>query len=127
MHAKIILFFETKTKKKVNFAESIVLLFFKKNKRMDNKKLISLLSKKTKTTQEKSNEFLSSFIEEITNEMANGADVEFLDLGIFENIVREQKIITNPKTQKKILYPPKNIVDLKVAKQIKEYLKTIEK
>ncbi len=94
---------------------------------MDNKKLISLLSKKTKTTQEKSNEFLSSFIEEITNEMANGADVEFLDLGIFENIVREQKIITNPKTQKKILYPPKNVVDLKVAKQIKEYLKTIEK
>lgn len=94
---------------------------------MDNKELISLLSKKTKTTQEKSKEFLNSFIEEITNHMANGANVEFLDLGIFENIVREQKIITNPKTQKKVLYPPKNVVDLKVAKPIKEYLKTIEK
>ena len=34
-------------------------------------------------------------------------DIELLDIGLLENRIKEQKVIVNPKTHRKILYPPK--------------------
>ena len=99
----------------------------KNTKCMDNRELIAKLSRSTKATQEKTKEFLDAFVEEITDKLGAGNHIEFLDFGVLQTVVREQKIITNPKTQKRTLYPPKNVVELKVTKSVKEHIKNIQK
>ena len=90
-----------------------------------NDLITSALSQKLKWKKTQTNDVLNAFIEIIRKNLSENNDIELLDIGLLENRIKEQKIIVNPKTHKKILYPPKNV--LKVSKQLQEHLKTIEK
>lgn len=106
----------------------IILLILKIISDMKTNDLIaSALSQKMKWKKTQTNDVLNAFIEIIRKNLSESNDMELLDIGLLENRIKEQKIIVNPKTHRKILYPPKNVLELKVSKQLQEHLKTIEK
>ena len=89
-----------------------------------NDLITSALSQKMKWKKTQTNDVLNAFIEIIRKNLSENNDIELLDIGLLENRIKEQKIIVK---HKKILYPPKNVLELKVSKQLQEHLKTIEK
>ena len=92
-----------------------------------NDLIASALSQKMKWKKTQTNDVLNAFIEIIRKNLSESNDMELLDIGLLENRIKEQKVIVNPKTHRKILYPPKKVLELKVSKQLQEHLKTIEK
>jgi len=94
---------------------------------MDNKELILQLSKKLRISQVKTQERLNLFTNEIITNLLSDNNVEFLNFGDFEKKLKGQKVIFNPKAGRKMLYPPRNTVELEVSGSFKKHLKTIEK
>jgi len=92
---------------------------------MNNKELISELSAKLNLSQKNTGELLKSFIELIDEQIINGNQVNFLNVGAFEKQYREQRISVHPTTKKRFLVPSKIIVDFKTANTVKTYLKTL--
>ena len=77
-----------------------------------NDLIASALSQKMKWKKTQTNDVLNAFIEIIRKNLSESNDIELLDIGLLENRIKEQKIIVNPKTHRKILYPPKNVLEL---------------
>lgn len=94
---------------------------------MKNSDLVGKISRKKKLKKEQISTIFDVFVEKIRQNLTENRDVEFLNVGILAKNFKEQKIIVNPKTKKKVLYPPKNVLELRVSKQIREYLKTVER
>lgn len=94
---------------------------------MKNSDLVGKISRKKKLKKEQISIIFDVFVEKIRQNLTENRDVEFLNVGILAKNFKEQKIIVNPKTKKKVLYPPKNVLELRVSKQVREYLKTVER
>lgn len=94
---------------------------------MTNNDLIEQISRKKKLKKGQVSAIFDVFVEKIRQNLVENGEIEFLNVGILAKKTREQKIIINPKTKKRILYPPKNVVELRVSKQVREYLKTVER
>ncbi|PID94578.1 MAG: hypothetical protein CSA89_01390 [Bacteroidales bacterium] len=77
---------------------------------MSNKELVLKLSQTIKHTENYASEVLSLYLSVIIVLLEKGDVVDFLSLGKFHTKIKEQDIIEDPKTQKKTLYPPQNIV-----------------
>lgn len=92
-----------------------------------NDLITSALSQKMKWKKTQTNDVLNAFIEIIRKNLSEINDIELLDIGLLENRIKEQKVIVNPKTHRKILYPPKKVLELKVSKQLQEHLKNNRK
>jgi len=92
---------------------------------MNNKELISELGVKLNLTQKNASELLKSFVELISEQIINGNQVNFLNIGTFQKQYREQRISVHPTTQKRLLVPSKIVVDFKTANTLKTYLKTL--
>ena len=92
---------------------------------MNNKELVSELSAKLSVSQKNAGEMLKSFVELISNQIIDGNQVNFLNVGTFEKQYREQRISVNPISQKRFLVPSKMVVDFKTASTLKNHLKTL--
>jgi len=92
---------------------------------MNNKELISELGAKLNLSQKSTGELLKSFVELVSEQIIEGNQVNFLNIGMFEKQYREQRISVHPVTQKRFLVPSKMIVDFKTAGTLKTHLKTL--
>jgi len=92
---------------------------------MNNKELISELGAKLNLSQKNTGELLKSFVELVSEQIIEGNQINFLNIGTLERQYKEQRISVNPTTQKRFLVPSKMVVDFKTAGALKNHLKTL--
>jgi len=64
---------------------------------------------------------IQGFLDGITEDLTNGDRIEFRDFGVFEFVVRKQKIGRNPKRPKiAVLIPEQKRVKFSIGKKLKE-------
>ena len=92
---------------------------------MNNKELISELGAKLSVSQKNAGDMLKSFVELVSEQIIEGNQINFLNVGTLERQYREQRISVHPTTKKRFLVPSKMIVDFKTANALKNHLKTL--
>ena len=92
-----------------------------KKKTMTKKKLIQNISHEKGLHPNDVRNVIQSFLDKMTNALSNGERLEFRDFGVFEVVVRKQKIGRNPKNpDKDVPIPARAVVKFKPGKEMKE-------
>ena len=85
------------------------------------KRLIQKISQKTGLHPNEVRGVVQDFLDEITATLSSGDRLEFRDFGVFEIVVRKQKIGRNPKNASvPIVIPPRKAVKFTPGKKMKE-------
>lgn len=92
---------------------------------MNNKGFIAALSEKMNLNQKETQTLANKLVDGMVNFMDEGNDVVVSGFGSFEVKKKNERVITNPSTGKRMLVPPKLTVNFKLSKSLKD--KTKEK
>lgn len=96
-----------------------------KKSTMTKKKLIHLISQEKGVHPNDVRQVIQSFLDKMTDSLAEGERLEFRDFGVFEVVVRKQKIGRNPKNASvPIVIPARSAVKFTPGKKMR---KVIEK
>ena len=78
---------------------------------MNNKELQSELSRRLGLSQKEVAGMMKEFVDEYTERFGEGSDeLPFLSLGTLEVRNKEQRVVVNPVTKKRMLVPPKLVL-----------------
>lgn len=94
---------------------------------MNTDDFISSLSEKTGRDADDTARLVSSLTDIIVGGMQDGKAVSLQGFGIFEVKKRLEKIVSNPTTGKRILYPPKLVIGFRPSSLLKEKINSTEK
>lgn len=94
---------------------------------MNTDDFISSLSEKTGRDVDDTARLVSSLTDIIVGGMQDGKAVSLQGFGIFEVKKRPEKIVINPTTGKRILYPPKLVIGFRPSSLLKEKINSTEK
>jgi len=86
------------------------------------KELIDLIADKTQAKRVLVKRIIQTFLDEITEQLANDNRLEFRDFGVFETRTRAARIAQNPKTLERVEVPMKRTVKFKMGRLMKENL-----
>lgn len=87
------------------------------------KKLIQSISQKRKIHPNDVRSVIQDFLDEITECLAEGDRLEFRDFGVFEIVMRKQKIGRNPKNASvPIVIPARPAVKFTPGKRMKQQI-----
>jgi integration host factor subunit beta len=70
-------------------------------------------------------DIVQSFLDEITDELANGNRLEFRDFGVFKVSSRPPMIAQNPKTLEKVQVEAKRTVKFKMGRFMKQKIEAV--
>jgi len=90
---------------------------------MDNKKLVETVATNLGRTTEDVNKLMEAFAGVLRTRCAEMDSVVVPGFGTFEPKKRNERVMVNPKTGKRMLVPPKVTVGFKVSKVLKAKLK----
>ena len=90
---------------------------------MNNKELISELSRKLGYTNKDTSQLVSSVIGVMTQELQDGNNIAIQGFGTFEVKKKLERISINPATQQRMLIPPKLVLTYKPSVTLKEKFK----
>lgn len=90
---------------------------------MNNKEFIAELSRRAGYTQEQTQNYVRTLVEEMTNILGEGESIAIPSFGTFEVKKRMERILVNPSTGKKMLVPPKLVLNFRPMPSVKEQLK----
>lgn len=90
---------------------------------MNNKGLITELSRRTGYTQDDTQKMVNTIIDAMNDAFQRGDVVSIPRFGIFEVKKRFERIVVNPATKQRMLVPPKLVLNFKPMASIKEKLK----
>lgn len=90
---------------------------------MNNKEFIANLAGETGYTQADTQKMMRAIIEEMGSRFEQGDTVQIPNFGTFEVKKRLERVIVNPGTQKRMLVPPKLVLQFKPITAIKDILK----
>ena len=93
---------------------------------MNTDDFISSLSEKTGRDADDTARLVSSLTDIIVGGMQDGKAVSLQGFGIFEVKKRPEKIVINPTTGKRILYPPKLVIGFRPSSLLKEKINSTE-
>lgn len=93
---------------------------------MNNKEFITELAQKSGYTQADTQKLLATLIAEMARNFDEGNIVTLPKLGTFEVRKRQERIVINPATGKRMLVPPKRVLNFKPNIHIKDKLKRKE-
>lgn len=85
-------------------------------KNLNNKEFINALAKRTGYKTEDVQRIVRATLNTITTQLTEGNSVTFTRLGTFDVKKRMERIMNNPSTGKKMLVPPKLVVNFKPQK-----------
>lgn len=94
---------------------------------MNTDDFISSLSEKTGRDADDTARLVSSLTDIIVGGMQDGKAVSLQGFGIFEVKKRPEKIVVNPTTGKRMLYPPKLVIGFRPSSLLKEKINSTEK
>lgn len=92
---------------------------------MNNRELISALSKATGKKNTETDEWLKVLSSILGSTLSNGGSVSVHGFGTFEVKKKEERISVNPVTGKRFLIPPKLIPAFKASTSLKAEIKSI--
>lgn len=90
---------------------------------MNNKEFISALSARTGYTQDETQRLVSTLVDAMGQCFEQNEQVFFENFGTFEVKKRLERVFVNPSTGKKMLVPPKLILNFRPVASIKAKLK----
>lgn len=90
---------------------------------MNNKEYITELARRTGFSQENTQRMVRCVIEAIASTFDDGENVTVPDFGTFELKKRLERIVVNPTTGKRMLVPPKIVLNFKPASSFKNKMK----
>lgn len=90
---------------------------------MTNKEFIAQLAEKAEMSASETQKLVRTAFNAITDELEEGESVTYNGLGTFEVRKRLERIMKNPTTGKRMLVPPKLVVNFKPYSALKEILK----
>ncbi len=90
---------------------------------MNNKGLITELSRRTGYTQDDTQKMVNTIIDAMNDAFQRGDVVSIPRFGTFEVKKRFERIVVNPATKQRMLVPPKLVLNFKPMASIKEKLK----
>jgi DNA-binding protein HU-beta len=90
---------------------------------MTHKEFIGILTAKTSLPENEVVEMLESTVNLIGNALSQGNDVTLQGIGTFEAHRKEEHIAVNPRTKKRMLIPPKQVVVFKPIQSLKDKVK----
>ncbi|PTL32604.1 HU family DNA-binding protein [Prevotella sp. oral taxon 376] len=93
---------------------------------MNNKEFIAELSQRSGYTQADTQKLISTIIDEMGRNFDEGNSVSFSHFGTFEVRKRLERMVINPSTGKRMLVPPKLVLNFKPNIYIKDKLKNKE-
>ncbi len=93
---------------------------------MNNKELVAALAEKMRVTQKEASALLGVYVEEVQKSTTIEQPVSFLNVGSFDVKMREQRLSVNPKTKKRLLVPPKMVLNFTPNSAFKSKIKKLE-
>ena len=93
---------------------------------MNNKEFIAELAQKSGYMQADTQKLLATLIAEMARNFDEGNAVTLPKLGTFAVRKRQERIVINPATGKRMLVPPKRVLNFKPNTHIKDKLKRKE-
>ena len=87
---------------------------------MNGEEFLSLLSEKTKCDGKETARMVSCLTERIIGGLQDGKSVSLHGLGTFEVRKKLERIVVNPSTGKRTLFPPKLVVGFRPSVSLKE-------
>ncbi len=98
-----------------------------KKSTITKKKLINLISEENEINPCDVQHVIQAFLDKMTDYLAAGHRLEFRDFGVFEIVVRKQKIGRNPKkADMPIIIPPRKVVKYTPGKKMRLLISAIE-
>lgn len=96
------------------------------NKRtMTKKKLINSISQEKEIHPNDVRHVIQAFLDKMTDCLSEGERLEFRDFGVFEVVMREQKIGRNPKkASEPIIIPARRAVKFTPGKKMRKLIET---
>ncbi len=90
---------------------------------MNNKELTSELANRLGKTQKEITQLIEASVSVMREEFAKGNVISFQGFGTFEISKKEERIVVNPSSQKRMLIPPKLVLVFKPGTTFKDKLK----
>lgn len=90
---------------------------------MNNKEFISALSLRAGYTQADTQRLVTNVINAMADSFIEGNNVNVANFGTFEIKKKNERVMVNPTTQKRMLVPPKLVLSFKPVSAWKEKLK----
>jgi len=88
--------------------------------KMNKKELVDVLSEKVGFSKKDTMEFVDSFIELVSDKLAEGEDVKLVGFGTFTVSSRKARKGVNPQTKKEIKIPARKVPKFKPGNDLKE-------
>ena len=92
---------------------------------MNNKELTSELAKRLGKSPKDIAQLLEAAALTMKEEFSKGNSVSFQGFGTFEIKKKEERLVVNPATQKRMVVPPKLVLNFKPSAILKDKLKDI--
>lgn len=86
---------------------------------MNNKEFIAQLAATLGYTQINTQRMVTAVIDALGDTFQEGKSVAIPDFGVFEVKKKMERIIVNPSTQKRMLVPPKLVLNFKPHKKLR--------
>ena len=90
---------------------------------MNNKQFIQELAQRTGYTQDDVQKMVFTLTDAMNEKFQEGDNVVMQNFGTFEVKKRLERVMTNPSTGRRMLVPPKLVLNFKPVASIKEKLK----
>ncbi len=90
---------------------------------MNNREFIAALASKMEMNVRDTQKMMDETIDEMVNQFDEGNDLFFHGFGTFEVKKRNERIIVNPSTMKRMLVPPKLTLNFKWSETFRNKVK----
>ncbi len=92
---------------------------------MNNKQLQAELAKELSITQKEAADFMKAFVSEYIQKLEGYEEGQapFLKMGLMKIKKKQQRVIVNPGTKKRMLVPPKFVLAFQAGTQLKNAVK----
>ena len=87
---------------------------------MNKQELVAELTSKTEFSKSAAERFINSFVETVSDALAEGDKVQLIGFGTFETRQRNGRYATNPKAGGKVWVNPKIVPAFKAGKALKD-------
>jgi DNA-binding protein HU-beta len=93
---------------------------------MNNKEFQTEVAKRLGISQKRSAELIKGYIDTILQQLTDVDELPFFSIGTFEVKQKEQRIIINPSSKKRMLVPPKLVLNFRPTTALKNKCKEVK-
>ena len=93
---------------------------------MNNKEFQTELAQRLSFSQKRSAELMKGYVDTLVQQLVDTDELPFFSMGTFEVKQKEQRIIVNPLSKKRMLVPPKLVLNFKPSAKLKNKYKDVK-